>query len=57
MQIHSYSETAKISNGAKEILKKLVENERLSLEKIIPLKVHFGEKEILLSSNQKTLKG
>lgn len=44
MQIHSYSETAKISNGAKEILKKLVENERLSLEKIIPLKVHFGEK-------------
>jgi len=42
--IDSYSKTEEISNAASELLKKLVEEESVSLEKFIPLKVHFGEK-------------
>ena len=42
--IDSYSKTEEISNAASELLKKLVEEEQISLEKFIPLKVHFGEK-------------
>ncbi|KYC47280.1 MAG: hydrogenase subunit EhaP [Candidatus Methanofastidiosum methylothiophilum] len=43
-KINSYSETDVVSEGAKELLKKIVETEHLSLNKLIPLKVHFGEK-------------
>lgn len=42
--IDSYSKTEEISNAAGELLKRLVEEENLSLEKFIPIKVHFGEK-------------
>lgn len=42
--IDSYSKTEEISNVASELLKELVKKENLSLEKFIPLKVHFGEK-------------
>ena len=42
--IDSYSKTEEISNGTSELLEKLVKEENLSLEKFIPLKVHFGEK-------------
>ena len=42
--IDSYSKTEKISDAASELLKLLLEDENLSLEKFIPLKVHFGEK-------------
>ncbi|MDR3595328.1 DUF362 domain-containing protein [Clostridium sp.] len=42
--IDSYSKTEEISNAARELLKKVVEEENLSLEKFIPIKVHFGEK-------------
>lgn len=42
--IDSYSKTEEISNAAGELLKRLVEEEKLSLEKFIPIKVHFGEK-------------
>jgi hypothetical protein len=42
--IDSYSKTDKISKGAKALLERLVKDENISLEKNIPLKVHFGEK-------------
>ncbi|NMC59069.1 MAG: DUF362 domain-containing protein [Candidatus Methanofastidiosa archaeon] len=42
-QIYSYTETREINNGTKALLKKLVEDEKISLENNIPLKVHFGE--------------
>lgn len=42
--IDSYSKTEEISSAAGELLKKLVEEEKVELEKFIPLKVHFGEK-------------
>jgi len=42
--IDSYSKTEEISNAASELLKELVKEEKISLEKFIPLKVHFGEK-------------
>ena len=42
--IDSYSKTQEISNSAGELLKKIVNEEKLDLEKFIPLKVHFGEK-------------
>jgi uncharacterized Fe-S center protein len=42
--ISSYSETKKISKIAKELLKRIVKDEGIILEKRIPLKVHFGEK-------------
>lgn len=42
--IDSYSKTEGISTAAGELLKKLVEEEKLELENFIPLKVHFGEK-------------
>jgi len=42
--ISNYSETENISNGAKELLKRIVKDEDIHLEKKIPLKVHFGEK-------------
>jgi hypothetical protein len=42
--IDQYSKTEEISNAASELLEKLVEEENISLEKFIPLKVHFGEK-------------
>ena len=44
ISISSYSETEKISNGAKELLKRLIKDEDIIFEKKIPLKVHFGEK-------------
>lgn len=42
--INSYSKTEEVSNAARELLKVMVEEENVSLEKFIPLKVHFGEK-------------
>lgn len=42
--VDSYSKTEEVSTGAEKILKKLIEEEHVSLEKYIPLKVHFGEK-------------
>ncbi|MCT8977825.1 DUF362 domain-containing protein [Clostridium sp. CX1] len=43
-EIESYSKTAEISKAAAELIRELVEREGISLEKFIPLKVHFGEK-------------
>ncbi len=42
--VSNYSETEKVSNGARELLKRIVKDEGILLEKKIPLKVHFGEK-------------
>ena len=42
--IDSYSKTEEISNTSKELINKLVKEEKIFLEKFIPLKVHFGEK-------------
>lgn len=42
--VDSYSKTEEISSAARELLTKLVEEESVTLEKFIPLKVHFGEK-------------
>ena len=42
--IDSYSKTEEISRAGKELLAKLVDEENIELESIIPLKVHFGEK-------------
>jgi hypothetical protein len=42
--IANYSETEKVSNGARELLKRIIKDEGIHLEKKIPLKVHFGEK-------------
>ncbi|PRR83727.1 DUF362 domain-containing protein [Clostridium vincentii] len=42
--IDSYSKTEEISNAARELLEKLVKEENVILENVIPLKVHFGEK-------------
>ena len=42
--IDSYSRTSEISQGAKELLKTVIDEENIKLEKTIPLKVHFGEK-------------
>ena len=42
--ISSGSEAEKISKVAKELLKRIVKDEDIALEKRIPLKVHFGEK-------------
>lgn len=42
--IDSYSKTKEISAAAAELLRIIVENEGISLNKFIPLKVHLGEK-------------
>ncbi len=42
--IDSYKKTAEISAGAKQLLNRIWEAERLKLASYIPLKVHFGEK-------------
>ena len=42
--IDSYSKTSEISTAGRELLKRLVEEEKVELSKNIPLKVHFGEK-------------
>jgi uncharacterized Fe-S center protein len=42
--IDSYSKTEEISNAASELLDQIVKAENISLEKFIPIKVHFGEK-------------
>lgn len=42
--IDSYSKTEELSKAAAKILQYIVQNENISLEKFIPLKVHFGEK-------------
>ena len=42
--IDSISKTEEISDAASKLLEKLVKEEQISLEKFIPLKVHFGEK-------------
>ena len=55
--IDSYSKTEEISCAAKELLNKLVEEEKISLEKFIPLKVHFGEKGNKTYIESKNFKG
>ncbi len=57
MRISSSTETEKISNGAKSLLNKLVEDERISLGRYIPLKVHFGEKGNLTFIKSENYKG
>ena len=42
--INSYSKTEEVSNAARELLKVMVTEENITLEKFMPLKVHFGEK-------------
>ncbi|MGK0467054.1 DUF362 domain-containing protein [Clostridium sp.] len=42
--INSYNKTEEVSSAASELLKEVVKEENVSLEKFIPLKVHFGEK-------------
>jgi uncharacterized Fe-S center protein len=42
--VDSYSKTNEISEAARQLLVKLIEEEKLELEKFIPIKVHFGEK-------------
>ncbi|WP_291634904.1 DUF362 domain-containing protein [Clostridium sp.] len=42
--IDSISKTEEISNAASELLEEIVKQEKISLEKFIPIKVHFGEK-------------
>lgn len=55
--ILSYSETEKISKGAEELLKRIVKNEGIVLEKKIPLKVHFGEEGNLTYIESKNYEG
>jgi uncharacterized Fe-S center protein len=40
----SHSDTQRVSSGAEELLDRIVKEENISLEKEVPLKVHFGEK-------------
>ena len=42
--INSYSQTEEINQGAKKLLERVATEEKIKLEKRIPLKVHFGEK-------------
>jgi hypothetical protein len=42
--IDPYSKTEDVSRSARELLEKIVAEEKIGLEKRIPLKVHFGEK-------------
>ncbi|MDP6156368.1 MAG: DUF362 domain-containing protein [Candidatus Thermoplasmatota archaeon] len=42
--IDSYTKTKEISAAGRELLKRLVEKEKVKLSRKIPLKVHFGEK-------------
>ena len=42
--IDSYSKTDEINKASMELFKELVKTEEITLEKLIPLKVHFGEK-------------
>ncbi len=42
--IDSYSETEEISSAARELMERLIQEENITLEKFIPMKVHFGEK-------------
>ncbi|MBK1809817.1 DUF362 domain-containing protein [Clostridium sp. YIM B02505] len=42
--VDSYSKTEEISSAARELLTTIIKNENITLEKFIPLKVHFGEK-------------
>jgi len=43
-KIDSYPKTEEISRGARELLETIVAEEKITLERRIPLKVHFGEK-------------
>ncbi len=42
--VKAYSNTEEICKTSAGLLEKLINNEKLELEKFIPLKVHFGEK-------------
>lgn len=42
--ISSYSDTESISKSAEMLLDRVIKEENITLEKYIPLKVHFGEK-------------
>ena len=42
--IDSYSKTQEIQAASKELLEKIIEEEKIALEPYVPLKVHFGEK-------------
>jgi uncharacterized protein len=41
--VKPHSTTDEINRCSKELLRKIVDEEKLSLEKFVPLKVHFGE--------------
>lgn len=43
-KVSSTDKTGDISRIARELLEKVVSEEKIKLEKRIPLKVHFGEK-------------
>ncbi len=43
-KIFTYAETRNISHSAKKLFQKVIEDEKIILEKEIPIKVHFGEK-------------
>ena len=42
--VDSYSKTNEISAAGRELLVRVVEEDKVKLSKSIPLKVHFGEK-------------
>jgi len=42
--IESYTETEAISCAGRELLNKVITEEKIALEKKVPLKIHFGEK-------------
>lgn len=42
--IDSYSKKDEISNTARGLLEKIIENEKISLNSFVPVKTHFGEK-------------
>lgn len=42
-KIESINETEKISAGARELLEKILEDEKIELSQKLPIKVHFGE--------------
>jgi Uncharacterized Fe-S center protein len=55
--VDSYSKTEEINQATKMVLNNLVEGEDITLEKYIPLKVHFGEKGNTTYIESKNFKG
>jgi len=55
--VDSYSKTEEISRGARELLEMITKDEKILLEKTIPLKVHFGEKGSITFIEPKNFEG